>query len=699
MVIYIIQKLKKTTQKHPIDIWFFFLFLLTFSLSVRKVIDYFPVEGTSERTFNEYTGIYVYVSDIFLFLTILFWIAIRLYDSIDLLSNKYDNKLWITQLIHKLFFKFTQYDYLNVKCSTWNIFNKLKNNWYISLPLAMVVLSFISISWSINKPIALFRSLKLLEYFLLYIYIIYRLFRLPRRTDSRAILLGGQAGVEHKNRIFDRTIKIILFVSLIQSIIAIAQFVLGHSIGLFLLKESQISPNLSGVAKIAFNGQKFIRAYGLFPHPNVLGGFLSFSIILTWFYSKGIFISKNQSDNNVNNTISHKLFHVEQFIRQLRIEYALLLEKANMFFISFGFSLPAVKQLTEIINVPRGTSVDNKLTDHIIQQQLGLYKQQDTNKDHNKQGFWKNLKQINVLNWLNRQDNSFERDKIKNNDWDKRFNFNIVSRGTLLYILILLQLISLILTFSKSAILALTISVWYIWFRYNRHIDLYIVPRGTILFIRTHARKIVLSGLIVVLFLMQVNQDISNIFLKSLNERLFYLNVSRGTILNNFFLGVGEGQSVLAMPKYALDKIEVWQYQPVHNVPLEIWSELGIIGLILFSTLIYRMFHMEHLNGTQRNKQNVIQIKNPIDPHREVPLPASGDVLATSQSKNMDKDGNIILNNNNNILSSKYCSICFTAILLGFGFIMLFDHYLWDIQPGSFLLWMIFGFIVGLNKR
>jgi hypothetical protein len=42
---------------------------------------------------------------------------------------------------------------------------------------------------------------------------------------------------------------------------------------------------------------------------------------------------------------------------------------------------------------------------------------------------------------------------------------------------------------------------------------------------------------------------------------------------------------------------------------------------------------------------------------------------------------------------------CFKGILLGFIFIMLFDHYFWDIQQGSLMLWILLGIIAGINKR
>ena len=39
-------------------------------------------------------------------------------------------------------------------------------------------------------------------------------------------------------------------------------------------------------------------------------------------------------------------------------------------------------------------------------------------------------------------------------------------------------------------------------------------------------------------------------------------------------------------------------------------------------------------------------------------------------------------------------NIYFKAALISFVFIMLFDHYFWDIQQGQILLWIVFGAII-----
>ena len=66
----------------------------------------------------------------------------------------------------------------------------------------------------------------------------------------------------------------------IQSLIAIFQFYLQKSIGLYLLGESHLSAETLGVAKIVSHGTKLIRSYGTFPHSNLLSAFLVVGIIL-----------------------------------------------------------------------------------------------------------------------------------------------------------------------------------------------------------------------------------------------------------------------------------------------------------------------------------------------------------------------------------------------------------------------------------
>jgi len=73
----------------------------------------------------------------------------------------------------------------------------------------------------------------------------------------------------------------------------------------------------------------------------------------------------------------------------------------------------------------------------------------------------------------------------------------------------------------------------------------------------------------------------------------------------------------------------------------------------------------------------------------------------TKNNKNKEK----ILDNNSSILYNKFNILSidtlhfFQGIFSGFIFIGLFDHYLWDIQQGSFLFWITAGFITAIKRK
>ena len=77
----------------------------------------------------------------------------------------------------------------------------------------------------------------------------------------------------------------------------------------------------------------------------------------------------------------------------------------------------------------------------------------------------------------------------------------------------------------------------------------------------------------------------------ALSDRIFYNNVSRETISNNFITGSGPGTFIFQIDGY-LEKnnipqnLEHWEYQPVHNIYLLICSEIGIIGFAIFCLII-----------------------------------------------------------------------------------------------------------------
>ena len=88
---------------------------------------------------------------------------------------------------------------------------------------------------------------------------------------------------------------------------------------------------------------------------------------------------------------------------------------------------------------------------------------------------------------------------------------------------------------------------------------------------------------------------------------------------------------------YAHPNFENWQYQPVHNVYLLIFSELGTVGLILFLLFLSSIFF--------RNSTSISKIKN-------------------------------------NYVLTIYCFCC---IVFSFLVISFFDHYFWDMKLGTLI--------------
>lgn len=140
----------------------------------------------------------------------------------------------------------------------------------------------------------------------------------------------------------------------------------------------------------------------------------------------------------------------------------------------------------------------------------------------------------------------------------------------------------------------------------------------------------------------------------SVSGRALYNQLAGNIIKDNLMLGIGPGLFVFHSAQYLLEGFEWWQMQPVHNVYLLILSEQGILGFITFlAFILYILSRIRNFNFKQKetnfNKQILI--------------------------------------------------ISLTSILFSLFIIMLFDHYLWDIQQGSLCLWLVLGlFCASLNK-
>jgi O-antigen ligase len=142
-------------------------------------------------------------------------------------------------------------------------------NIFLSI-LAILLTSFLSLYFAYDRNISIYYILVLIELLVFYIFIINQ--------------IGNKKNLHTLLNVF-------LFAMFLQSVVAILQFGFNQSLGLTLLGESPLSANLDGVAKTVIDGVKHIRAYGTFPHPNILALFLVVSGIINIYLFK---ISNNK---------------------------------------------------------------------------------------------------------------------------------------------------------------------------------------------------------------------------------------------------------------------------------------------------------------------------------------------------------------------------------------------------------------------
>jgi hypothetical protein len=271
-----------------------------------------------------------------------------------------------------------------------------------------------------------------------------------------------------------------------QTIIAITQSILQKSLNLPLVVEPALSLLLAGISKTIINGDVFIRAYGTFPHPNILAfaGLVALLIIYAPIFTR---------------------------------KQSLLLYACILLVIGFvdHYLLTSMQAFTITI-----------LT--------GLYL-----------GYGKS---IQFPQWF-----------IRVSVW-------------FLHILILL-------TFSKTAfILALILDIIYLTVVRNSqlfHVEQF---QNNIRSIGRIVLRVGALGILLITLIIPYPQIIATI-----SKRINYIVDAWQMIMNNWFWGVGLGQYVANLPSGGR---ELWQYEPVHNIVLLLWSEIGLMGLGLLIVIM-----------------------------------------------------------------------------------------------------------------
>ena len=155
---------------------------------------------------------------------------------------------------------------------------------------------------------------------------------------------------------------------------------------------------------------------------------------------------------------------------------------------------------------------------------------------------------------------------------------------------------------------------------------------------------------------------------RSEEERMIYFFQAKEIIKSNFlnkrywYRGEGIGNYTLAIYKKIDSRLPSWRYQPVHNLFILIWAELGIIGFFIFLIFFYNIFRKI------RKGRWVSQIEF---------------IISLGKIKTQE----IVL------FSQKFDQwfIISSSILLFIGFVSLFDHYFWTLYFGVILFWLSLG--------
>ncbi len=127
--------------------------------------------------------------------------------------------------------------------------------------LLLLGFAFISLARAELIDVGIYRFLKLAEFVFLFFYVAYRARAIGIRPIAAAFVASG----------------------VFQSALAILQFAKQSSLGLEIFHESTLEIGLKGVAQISVQGIDMIRAYGTFPSPNVLAGFLGLCLLFLFY--------------------------------------------------------------------------------------------------------------------------------------------------------------------------------------------------------------------------------------------------------------------------------------------------------------------------------------------------------------------------------------------------------------------------------
>jgi hypothetical protein len=531
--------------KH-LDLIFFCLFIISIPFEKRHVFE--TSLSKSDGHFIEWNSAALYLSDIFLIATLVIWFSKLLLARIDRASQQ-ESKLSAKDEDEKK----------KVGSEKGRTYRNL-----LILFTIFIICGLVSTLISGFVKLSFYHLIKLLEFGLLFFYIIKNI-----NTAKKIIL----------------TLFCFIGTGFMQAIFGILQYFKQGSFGFKLLGEVDLGPAIQNVAKIDVGGQKFIRAYGTFPHSNVLAGFLFIAIVFTLIF---VILSLYQRSISAN-------------LRQ------------------------------ETTNVPRGTFLSES----------------DNIPVRNRNGYG-----VPRLASLARDDANTSLFGL---------NMPILAESLPFFVFILCVLfLALLLTFSRTVWLTLIVSSIFML-----GLIFLLLPgfsQSLTKFFRKARLVQLLLFIILILFVLlslivfwpQISARSTTLDQYgdvTISGRTLYSQIAFLMIKKDPLLGVGPGLFVAKMADFASTPLFWWQFQPVHNVYLLILAEFGILGFVVFfGFLIYVLSQIRKIN----------------------------------------------LKSSNNSYINQVIFIGLLSTFLGFLIIMFFDHYLWTIQQGALIFWLVLGLLASV---
>ncbi len=197
--------------------FFLCLFLIFFPFQIRTLLYSTPLFLSGN--FNIYTSFFLYLADIFLLLAFALW-GLSFMQREKPIEVRFGEEKFTLLLVLLI-------------CAT----------------LAQTI-------FATDKWLQLFQTFRFIELFLLYLLLVNNIIK--TKTVIMIFILGMA----------------------FQALTAIFQYILQGSVGLHFFGEPMVTAQTLGAGKIDLDSQKIVRAFGTFPHANVLGGALFIAIML-----------------------------------------------------------------------------------------------------------------------------------------------------------------------------------------------------------------------------------------------------------------------------------------------------------------------------------------------------------------------------------------------------------------------------------